>query len=229
MKKNKANIYAFQEYKRGQCCITYTEIESKREHCGNNECKMTSEHAEKIWNSTFPWIDFKGGYWDEQDVSVAGRTIKIINFHRSLSYHAELQYVLLKRLKEICEDENALVILLGDFNAAFNHQTDKPITENHKYLTLIEECGFEECLCSDEKDKRKPHYTYYYYDNKQVLKRKKLDHIFVSKSLSNWLYTVEYIDNVNVILYPKSEYAFTDHSGIKLTITLPAPEEICSL
>lgn len=60
-----------------------------------------SGRAEEIWDDAFPWLDFRGGYWDECDIEFAGKKIKIINFHSSPTYDLGPRYTLLKRLSEI--------------------------------------------------------------------------------------------------------------------------------
>lgn len=81
---------------------------------------------------------------------------------------------------------NNNVIVLGDFNAVFDFQS-----ENHRYLeSLTKTYGYIE-LCSKE-ESMELHYTY--LDSKNHCK--KLDHIFVSQTLFNQLkeYKITYID-----------------------------------
>lgn len=232
----KANIYAFQEV--GELIngrwsgITKTIIE--------NEDRSSSNFAKEIWDETFPWTPFVSGFWNECDIEFAKKQIKIINFHSSPKYDLAIRYILLQRLSKI-QEKNRLTILLGDFNAAFENQTDTIVIDNVKFLTGIKDFGFIECIDSKEFG-GEPHYTY--------SGRKKLDHIFISKSLFNLLqeynknepYAIKYIDKVNRIPPTQSSKTptgrvgredfdkqieiepFTDHSGIMLTITLPDPE-----
>ena len=217
MQAQKANIYAFQELKQQRCKIAYLCINNSLE---KNEADAV--RAEEIWKEAFPWLDFKSGYYQEAEVTFGGKEITIIDFHSSLRYSAQMRYVLLKRISEV---KNELVILLGDFNAAFKNQTEHNIPDNDRFLRCItQKLGFEELLADEEKE-NSPHYTFQYNkknEHKEVIEKKKLDHIFVSKKMfkltnEGWNFLIEYIDDVNKN-FSKSTEAFTDHSGIRLTI-----------
>ena len=229
-KTNKAKIYAFQELPlENSLCFTAETIVTKSLRKDMN----VSSRAEEIWDKAFPWLEFRGAYLDERDIRFAGEKIKIINVHLSPTYDSELRYTLLKRLSEV--PEKKLTILLGDFNAAFDYQTEYKITENNEFLKKIEKFGFIECTASDEygcdKDKnKKKYYTYLYVSDKKT-EKKKLDHIFMSESLFTLLqksnpqtpYEIKYIEKVNRNFSSQPDKAFTDHSGILLTINLPDP------
>lgn len=215
--KPNIDIYAFQELHNSptNTNITYTIIASEQ----LTKIESVSGRAEEIWDKAFPWAEFVSGYWDECDVKFAGEQIKIINFHSSCRYDLAIRYTLLKRLSEIYW---RYTILLGDFNAAFCSQTAKPIEENEEFLKRIKTFGFRECTDQEENDK--PHYTRF---------DRKLDHIFISDSLFELLrdsnpeidkekpYNIIYIDKVNLNHPSHLKAAFTDHSGIMLTIELP--------
>lgn len=212
-KVHKANIYAFQELKSGKSYITDILID---DHLKNKY--KDSDDAKKLWEDAFPWLDFKSGYWKEWGIEFAGKKIRIINVHCSPTYTNSMRYTLLKMLDE-SNIKNELVILLGDFNAAFKNQTETNIKENHKFLSLItQDLKYKELLANAETE-NKPHFTFQYKG-----KRKKLDHIFISEELfkfsnAGWNFLIEYIDSVN-LNFSKSKEAFTDHSGIKLTIRI---------
>lgn len=203
-----ADIYAFQELKEGRCNITDFVINYKVESKSNVGAKT-------IWDKAFPWISFKSGYWQEVDFSFNGKNIKVINFHCSPTYSTNLRYVLLNRLEDV-DVKNKFVILLGDFNAAFKEQSENCVLNNHEFLILVKKKGYIEIVKKDEN--KNPHYTF--VDKKN--KKKKLDHIFISDKLGklsneNWKFVIEYIDEVNTS-FSTTEKAFTDHSGIKLSI-----------
>lgn len=238
IKSHKADIYAFQEVAKlnnGHWSnITETIIPSLPKNARDADC------AEEIWYEAFPWNEFRSGYWDECDIEFAGKEIKIINFHSSPTYDLAIRYTLLKRLSNI---QGRLTILLGDFNAAFRYQTQSPednnIIEGEDFLKEItRKYKFIECIDSKE-HKGNPHYTHFYPDESNAdekIKRNKLDHIFISKSLSRLLkkpYEIQYFDEVNYCPIALNEdgkemdkdKAFTDHSGIMLTIELPDPSD----
>lgn len=210
--REKADIYAFQELKQERYNITDTKAV--------NMPMKDILQAEQIWMDAFPWLEFKSGYWKESSIEFSKKEIRIINFHSSPFYSAQMRYILLKRLGEIKAD---FVILLGDFNAEFENQTEQPLSrvtkENDAFLAQIGGLGFTELLSEQEREENKPHYTFQYGKYK-----KKLDHIFISQGLSDlshqgWRFSIQYIDDVNISFSPsESEQAFTDHSGIKLTI-----------
>lgn len=203
-----ADIYAFQELKEGSCHITDFIINYKNKSKSN-------DIAKKIWDKAFPWVPFKSGYWMEVDFSFDGKNIKVINYHCSPTYSTSLRYVLLNRLDDV-DVNNKLVILLGDFNAAFVEQTENYVPSNHEFLLLVQQKGYKELIKKEEN--KTPHYTFVDKNNK----KKKLDHIFISDKLwelsnDTWEFSIEYIDEVNTS-FSKTEKAFTDHSGIKLSI-----------
>lgn len=231
----KADIYAFQEVSKlnNRHWSNITETIVKNPQFKKNT--RDADCAEEIWYKAFPWNEFRSGYWDECDVEFAGNKIKIINFHSGPRYDLAIRYTLLKRLSEIQDRET---ILLGDFNAAFRYQTqpeqDESIIEGEDFLKEItRKYRFIECKNSDE-HKGKVQYTHFYYDTSKAEKTdkisNKLDHIFISKSLFRKLqkpYIIEYIHKVRRdydLQQNESDKAFTDHSGIKLTIWLPDPE-----
>lgn len=205
MKEYEADIYAFQELKSNYSGITeilntespdYTVIDK-----GN-------DYAHSLSSKFFPWWDFRSGYWMEEYILYQNKKIIIINIHISPSYSTYLRFLLLRRLEEL---ENKNVILLGDFNAAFDFQSENRVSENHRYLECLTKIyGYVE-LCSKEENE-KPHYTYQDAKNHW----KKLDHIFVSQPLFNQLkeYQITYIDEV------RSHHIYTDHSGIQLTLRI---------
>lgn len=249
-KYGKEIIYAFQELgnkekgARKTSYITRTIVPE----CYHKDTGV-SGRAKEIWDEVFPWAKFANGYWDECDIQFAGKKIKIINFHSSPRHDLAIRYILWKRIPEV---SSRYTILLGDFNAAFKGQTEaegQDIKESRKFLERTEEYGFKECMIDGETEKN-PHYTHSYIikandpkNNKLV--RNKLDHIFISESLFELLkglYMIEYLDEVNQDPKKLNEegeevswfsskkqnkndnnIAFTDHSGIKLTITLPDP------
>lgn len=229
---NNINIYAVQELSKFRNKITRTIVRPPF----NKDIK-DADCAEEIWYKAFPWNEFRGGYWDECDIELARETIKIINFHSSPLYDLAIRYTLLKRLYDI---QDRLTILLGDFNAAFRNQikienvkdggvikgsVEEGVIEGEDFLKEItRKYGFIECEDLGEL-KGEPHYTHTHKNEKDnELKHNKLDHIFISKSLYRLLqkeYKITYIDEVNRDKHPKSAAAFTDHSGIMLTIELP--------
>lgn len=223
-KYGKEIIYAFQELgnkeegARKTSYITRTIVPE----CYHKDTGV-SGRAEEIWDEVFPWAEFVSGYWDECDIQFAGKKIKIINFHSSPKHDLGIRYTLLRRISEI--PKNRLVILLGDFNAAFLGQMNKKyknFIRNKDFLEKITNYGFRECL-SDEESADTQHHTH---------SVGKVDHIFISESWFNlrWdsnpekdnkPYTIEYIDEFNIKSKSPLKTAFTNHSGIKLTINLP--------
>lgn len=213
--KEKADIYAFQELKRGNCNITDTQA--------SNMQMDDFSHAKKIWEDAFPWIEFKSGYWKESSIKFSGQKIRIVNFHSSPWYSAQIRYTLLKRLDEI-RKETEFVILLGDFNAEFKREEDQQLKgvkkQNNAFLKRIQYFGFTELLSEEEKkDPRIPHGTFEFKKDNKTYK-KKLDHIFISKGLlalsgDGWKFFIQYIDDVNI--HPPKPKPI-DHSGIRLTI-----------
>ena len=211
--KEKADIYAFQELKRGNCNITDTQA--------SNMQLDDFSHAKEIWEDAFPWIEFKSGYWKESSIKFSEQEIRIINFHSSPWYSAQIRYTLLKRLNEI-KKETKFVILLGDFNAEFRGEKDQQLKgakkQNDAFLTRIMHFGFTELL-SEGEVKEHPHGTFEFKKDGKTYK-KRLDHIFISKALldlsgDGWKFSIQYIDDVNIHL---SQTKLIDHSGIRLTI-----------
>lgn len=236
------DIYAFQELRKEGTQSFSTNTIVKKRFCKDTRVSGCSAKEKEIWDKAFPWSEFLSGYWDECDIKYAGKRIKIINVHCSprWEYMYAIRYTLLKRLSEI--QENGLTILLGDFNAAFRNQTEVKkeaiLTDNEKFLNEItEKYGFIECT-STEEEAGKLQYTYYLKKKKngqEEKEGKKVDHIFLSKSLFNLLkkykpdkekpYVINYIDEVNRDFSSQPSKAFTDHSGIMLTIELPDKKE----
>lgn len=215
LKKYDADIYAFQELLHNRCGIT--DIIGNQEKPKYEIYYSGNSFEENLTEKLFPWIEFKSGYFMERHIVFQKVKIVIINFHSSLRYSKELRCVLLQRLKELEKDN---VILLGDFNAAFNHQTENKIDENDEFLNIVTNkkyCYIE--LNSKNEDASNPHYTF--VKNNEF---KKLDHIFVSESLFKRLenVAVEYFDEVNRNFkeYDKEGGISTDHSGIKLTFSV---------
>ena len=218
------DIFAFQELgrisKKTNYPVYITETLVVKESLKEN--MRVSGRAEEIWDETFPWAEFVS-YLDERDIEFAGKTIKIINFHSSPKYDLGVRYTLLRRISEI--PKNRLIILLGDFNAAFPGQMaaeEKKFIRSAIFLEKITNLGFRECL--EEESENGPRHTHSYG---------KIDHIFISESLFNLLrdsnpekdkekpYEIQYIHEVNRKRRLESKDAFTNHSGIKLTIELP--------
>ena len=211
-----ADIYAFQELKSGRYGIT--EIIDKPNYKEVNEIYKEiykgNSDEERLMKCSFPWLEFKSGYWMEKIIKFDNKEIIIFNFHSSLYYSIQLRYVLLKRLEEL---KGKYVILLGDFNAAFKYQSENIIPENDQFLSFLTNKYEYMELCNDKEDEKKPHYTFMHHG-----KRKKLDHIFVSKNLyHNIRYKINYIDEVNYNFdeYKKNKGISTDHFGIKLTFS----------
>lgn len=131
----------------------------------------------------------------------------MINIHISLSYSTYLRFLLLQRLDEL---RGKNVILLGDFNAAFDYQSQNYVPENDRYLKyLVTEYQYIELLSQGEEEN--PQYTFIDKKNNS----KKLDHIFVSKTLYNIIkntYTLRYIGEV------KQCQKSIDHVGIELKL-----------
>lgn len=195
-----ADIYAFQELKTGHLAIT--KILNKESQDYIIEYKG-NDRVHELSLEYFPWWEFRSGYWMEEHILYQNKKISLINIHISPYYSTFLRFLLLKRLEDL---ENQNVILVGDFNAAFDYQSENSVPDNHAYLGyLIKTYGYFE-LCSKEENV-KPHYTY--FDQKK--NGKKLDHIFVSQTLFDQLkdYQITYIDEVT------QNSIHTDHSGIQ--------------
>lgn len=226
MKEHEADIYAFQEFYETESSTSFNaKTIVKPPFCEGMKGMNVSGRAEEIWDETFPWAEFRSGYWDERDIKFAGETIKIINFHSSPTYDLGIRYILLKRLSEV---KGRFTIVLGDFNAAFLGQMankEKKFIRSAMFLEKITNSGFRECL--EQETENGLHHTHSYG---------KIDHIFISESLFNLLrdsnpekdkekpYEITYIHEVRRNHPSKSKDAFTNHSGIKLTIWLPDPE-----
>lgn len=201
-----ADIYAFQESKTGRSAIT--EIRNKEsqdyiiEYNGN-------DRVHELSLEYFPWWEFRSGYWMEEHILYQNKKIILINIHISPYYSTFLRFLLLKRLEDL---EKKNVILLGDFNAAFDYQSENSVPENHAYLDYLTKTYDYVELCSKEENVR-AHYTYFDQKNNHW---KKLDHIFVSKTLFEQLkeYQITYIDEVC------QNSIHTDHSGIQLTFRI---------
>lgn len=232
-----ADIYAFQEIPRNtemkhylvetpEDIVTFCSgfiVNKEKGVIGN----YSNGEAEKIWDEAFKDIykSFRSAYWLEKEICLNNLKITIINVHCAPTYTVEFRYVLMNRLKQL---KNRNVILLGDFNAAKNDQTEYPKEDGNLFLRTIEKSGFTELLSNTENE---PQYTLAYNHKVKGWKKKKVDHIFVSNSLlecletKGWSYSIEYIHDVNVNIdklgYKKSIKkfnAFTDHSGIRLSI-----------
>lgn len=132
--ENQADIYAFQEIPKTGPGRPFHTIFTLAPNSKYDEIQSNFV-AQNIWDEAFPWIEFKGGYWMEKELEFDNEYILIINYHGSLRYDIQLRYVLLKRLLD-SNLNNKPVILLGDFNASFNHQTQYATinTENDKFL-----------------------------------------------------------------------------------------------
>lgn len=215
-KKNyPAEIYAFQEYPdwgRGRTFFTAFDIRGE-------VCTETVEETKKIWQEHFPWQEFTQRFWCETSIVFENREIYLINLHIS-SYTDQLRLLLLKRLEQL---KGQMVILMGDFNAAFDSQTENSVRSNEIFLQMIVDRKYAEVMGKGE-TREKPHYTYI-QDNKKTgyKSRKKLDHIFISEKLreKGWKISMEYIDEVNINWKGEDgdkSKAFTDHSGLKLTL-----------
>lgn len=192
-----ADIYAFQEFSRNNCGIAeFNAISNMKKFeifsIGNSRMK-------ELWERDFPWINFKSGYWKEMEVEIKGTYIYIINVHMSCTYSLALRYLLLRRLDEL---EGKNVILLGDFNAAFNSQTEKTIEENHKFLCEIIRKGYIEC--EPEGGKK------YTFEDENGLK-KRIDHVFVSLNLKEKI-----VDEKTEIV----DICPSDHKGIKIEFAI---------
>jgi endonuclease/exonuclease/phosphatase family metal-dependent hydrolase len=172
----------------------------------------------KIWNDLvkYPSIvpTFRSAYWCEKWIEFGGEKIKIINIHVSPTYEIMLKLSLMEYIEKI---NNKYTILLGDFNAAEKRDTVKHICENDNFLKLIRNKEFEELRSEKEKNDNKGHYTHYTKKG-----GRKLDHVFVSKKFyDEFNYEIDYIDEVNYTHpeYISSEFAFTDHLGIKVSFS----------
>lgn len=207
MEKYVADIYAFQELRRGRYNVTDFKVSRQ---CVYKVDDRENDKAKKLWDDAFPWMEFRSGYWMESNIKIGNEKVIIINFHSSCYYSSELRYILLKRLDGL---QNENIILLGDFNAAFKYQTMKNIKENDNFLSIIIEKGFIE-LCASNENKNNPHYTHMHKGE-----LKKLDHIFVSKCFNKKFkdYRIDYIDEVNRN-FKKNTNISTDHSGIRLML-----------
>lgn len=205
MEQYQADIYAFQELKSKSLGITKIINKESQNYTviyKGNDC------AHSLSSRFFPWWDFRSGYWMEEHILYQNKKIIMINIHISPSYSTYLRFLLLRRLEEL-EDKN--VIVLGDFNAAFDFQSENRVSKNHQYLeSLTKTYGYIE-LCSKEESKE-PHYTYLDAKNHW----KKLDHIFVSYTLFDQIkeYKITYIDLIH------KNFMNIDHSGIQLTLRI---------
>ena len=157
--KVQAEIYTFQEVKKGNAGTTEIHIADKSFSNITIQIKETTPKAEEIWNDTFhkerhtpyrkkrnskhrnPWeYDFRDGYWKEGILNYKGEKIFIINIHLSPdeTYQEQLRYLLIKYMYDL-EKEYENVLLLGDFNAAEYYQTEKPNTwEQSMYHTITD-------------------------------------------------------------------------------------------
>lgn len=151
IKSYKADYYAFQEYP-GNKTRFCTMIVNK----DNQLISSGTEAASTIWNSDFPWMDFRDGYWSEAQLEIENIKIHIINIHIGPYYTQMLRCVLIKRLHQL-KDSN--VILVGDFNAAFSYQTEKVIKDHEVFLNCLLSQGYTE-LESEEEKRGSTHYTY---------------------------------------------------------------------
>ncbi len=230
--KNIADYYAFQEYPSSEPGRKiYTTIINR---IGKERKEINDRNyvdiIEKEWENNFPWAEARTGYWSEATLQFDGKDIILINVQISPSYSDQLRLILLKRLDQLKEK---CVLLVGDFNAAFKYQTDVKIQENDKFLSLILEKGFNELL--EQSEESNPHYTFA-IENKKKQKwlRKKLDHVFKSKLLEKkFKISIEYLDVVNNNIEhliegrSKSKDAFSDHTGMKITISKKSSSKSC--
>lgn len=239
--KNKifADIYAFQEFPEGRSFCTKFQINNPK----INFEEVSNEEVQKIWDNVFyrtenndnnEWKDFRTAYWCEANLTYQGEKIRIVNLHCSPYYSEQLRYILINRILEL-KSLHKNIMLLGDFNAAEYSQNEDPkIWGQALYHTITDILKFDELFCKIENKEEtinNPHYTFAYNHQKGKWKRKKLDHIFVSKNmhklLCKWGYSINYIDEVNYNadklnkldeLKNSEIEAFTDHSGIMLQI-----------
>lgn len=179
------------------------------------------ENAEKLWKKYFPWTEFRSGYLSESSIRFGNKKIIILNVHISTRYTDNLKLVILQRLRQL---KKKRVILVGDFNAAFENQTDTPVEENNNYLSCIIKENYVELIDESEKNSS-PHYTFA-IENKKSWLKKKLDHVFVSNKLfydENLSIKIQYIDETNIncehLGYVKDSKNFSDHTGIKIYIS----------
>jgi len=130
--------------------------------------------------------------------------------------------------RDVCEqivnnlNINNKIILLGDFNAAKENQVidsskrdDKINVENKRFIEAIEMTpdgikNFYEIGTDDQ-------YTYF-----TTKVKNKIDHVFFSKGLYNYLNSAEVIlnKNINVNFSEDIENGFTDHSMLEFNIDL---------
>jgi len=193
-RKMKPNIYAFQKFKRQTCSKKVSSLTDFKVNLSANEkvSAVGNERAEALWDEAFPWIEFKSEYWKElnlsiDEISIDTEEIIIINIYLSPTYEIALKNILLKRLAEL---KGKKVILLGDFNAVFENQTQNSIKENTEFFKLICNEGFKELPLTE--NQKGECYTYRY--NRE---HKKLGHIFVSKNFAHYIINtpeIEYID-----------------------------------
>jgi len=174
----------------------------------------------KIWDGVpkeyTKSLSFRDGFWCEKWIEFCGEKIRVINIHISPTYCFALRHSLLTYIAQI---DNKYTIILGDFNAAKNEQTEESIPENDAFLREIEGENYCELISEDESKTGKGHYTRYSI-KEGIKKGRKLDHIFVSKAFyEEFNYEIKYIDEVSNTHpdYESSEFAFTDHSGIKVS------------
>ncbi len=229
--KVNADIYAFQEIKKGTAGITDIHISNNLPDDTLIQIEAKSLEAEENWNNVFnktgkgPWFDFRDGFWKEATLTYKNGTIKIINIHLSNYSNEQFRFLLTKYLYDL-EKSFENVLLLGDFNTAEYNQTMKPNTwAQAMYHTITDIFGYKELFSENEKP-TEPHYTFCEY------KQQKIDHIFVSPKLyiklREWGFRVRYIDEVNINkdklqnINEDSTFfgikPFTDHSGILLEI-----------
>lgn len=177
---------------------------------------ISDKKISEIWDELFEYCpsvpSFRSGFWCEKWIEFCGKRIRIINIHVSLRHDIAIRFSFLKYISPI---NNEYTIILGDFNAAKNEQTEEHIQANDIFLKKIEGKNYYELISEEESKTRKGHYTFY-----TSKKGRKLDHIFVSKVFyKKFNYEIEYIDEVSNTHpdYESSESAFTDHSGIKVS------------
>jgi len=173
---------------------------------------VPNDKISQIWSSAIKYSsivkEFRYGFWCEKKIEFCNKVIRVMNIHISLSYELMLKLSLLEYAEQ---NKDEYIILLGDFNAAEEEDTEKFIEENDQFLKTLRKIGFVELGNEDV------HYTHYASN-----KGRKIDHIYVSKKFHNdFDYTLDYIDEVNYghPKYNESETAFTDHSAIKVKFT----------
>lgn len=148
--------------------------------------------------------------WQECKINFNDKEIFILNLHADSRFYYPLQkYIPMRKSDDF--------IVMGDFNAASNddravkkEENDEVLIFNTEVVNIFKDNGFV-----DIKDGENS-YTYYPDGNKQSGRR--LDHCFVSESMSNNFRCIGNTDEtVNASLH--SETGFTDHSAIILEIT----------